>query len=137
MDDVIRFGAQEDLLARDRIEIELPRFLVRALEEQVAKVTASGQKKSGVSLNDYLELHLAKPTSSATSPESAQPSGLDGGDPRERVAAAGIYRARIRPPLLQADRAFLAPSLDRELYFLPHSRQPPHSGRPKPDERSR
>ncbi len=60
MENVIRFGGQEDLLGRDTIEIELPRFLVRAFEEQVAKANAGASEEERVSLNDYLELHLAE-----------------------------------------------------------------------------
>ncbi len=45
MENVIRFGGQEDLLGRDRIEIELPRFLVRAFEKQVAKANAGAPEE--------------------------------------------------------------------------------------------
>ena len=76
-ENVIRFGAQEDLLGRDTIEIELPRFLVRAFEEQVAKANAGASEEDQVSLNDYLELHLAEHLS------IADVAGLE---PRERVA---------------------------------------------------
>jgi len=58
MENVIRFGAHEDLLGRDTIE--LPRFLARAFEEQVAKANAGAPEEEQVSLSDYLELHLAE-----------------------------------------------------------------------------
>jgi hypothetical protein len=82
MENVIRFGGQEDLLGRDKIELELPRFLVRAFEEQVAKANADASEEERVSLNDCLELHLAEHLSIAEVaglerdiPGIAQPSG--------------------------------------------------------------
>lgn len=60
-----RFPSSDDLLARERIEIELPRFLVRIFEAEVAKANADAISEEMVSFNDYIELHLAEHVSIA------------------------------------------------------------------------
>lgn len=49
------------LNARTTLEIELPEFLVRALEFRVAEANADGEAGERVDLNDVVEWYLAAP----------------------------------------------------------------------------
>lgn len=57
---ITRFPKQDDLLSRQTIEIELPRFLVRIFEQEVAKANESAADNDCVTLNNYIEYHLAE-----------------------------------------------------------------------------
>lgn len=57
---ISKFKGRDNLLRRETIEIELPRFLVRVFESEVAKANADASGDERVTLNDYIELHLAE-----------------------------------------------------------------------------
>jgi hypothetical protein len=60
MNNLTRFPSHDDLFSRETIEVELPRFLVRVFEEEVAKANAAASKRDRITLNDYIEYHLAE-----------------------------------------------------------------------------
>ena len=60
MNKLTRFPSREDLLRREVLELELPRFLVRVFEDEVAKANASASKRDQITLSDYIEFHLAE-----------------------------------------------------------------------------
>jgi hypothetical protein len=55
-----RFPGNDDLLSRQSIEIELPRFLVRIFEQEIAKTNEGSTDADAITLNDYIEYHLAE-----------------------------------------------------------------------------
>jgi hypothetical protein len=60
MTNMRRFPGSDDLFRRDTIEIELPRFLIRIFEKEVAKANVGASKAEYLTLNHYLEYHLAE-----------------------------------------------------------------------------
>jgi hypothetical protein len=60
MVEIKRFRDREDLLSRQTIEIELPRFLVRIFEQEVAKANHGADATERVTLNNFIEYHLAE-----------------------------------------------------------------------------
>lgn len=54
------FSWFDDLFRRDTIEIELPRFLIRIFEKEVAKANVGASEEEYLTLNHYLEYHLAE-----------------------------------------------------------------------------
>lgn len=65
MGEITRFRGSDDLLARQSLTIELPRFLVRAFEQQVAEANTSGSADDEVTVEHFIELHLAEQLSIA------------------------------------------------------------------------
>ena len=55
-----RFPARDDLFGRQTIEIERPRFLVRVFEKEIEKANIDASDEERVTLNHYLEYHLAE-----------------------------------------------------------------------------
>lgn len=55
-----RFPGSDDLFRRQVIELELPRFLVRIFENEIAKANADASIDEQLTLNHYLEYHLAE-----------------------------------------------------------------------------
>ncbi len=60
MASIRRFTGREDLLRRQTIEIDLPRFLVKIFEREVAKANDAAVTGDEVTLNNYIEYHLAE-----------------------------------------------------------------------------
>lgn len=60
MTNVRRFGSRDDLFRRQTIELELPRFLVRIFEREIARVNVGAQEDELLTLNHYIEYHLAE-----------------------------------------------------------------------------
>jgi len=60
MGKVKHFRGCDDLLRRQTIEIELPRFLVRIFEQEVAKANQQAEEAEQVTLNNFIEYHLAE-----------------------------------------------------------------------------
>jgi hypothetical protein len=60
MTNMRRFPGPDDLFQRDTIEIELPRVLIRIFEKEVAKASADASEEESLTLNHYLEYHLAE-----------------------------------------------------------------------------
>jgi len=54
-----QFPTRDDLLSRQTIEIELPRFLIRIFEREVARSNETANEVD-LTLNDYIEYHLAE-----------------------------------------------------------------------------
>ena len=54
------FPGRDDLFRRETLEIELPRFLVKVFENEVAKANCSASLRDRITLNDYIEFHLAE-----------------------------------------------------------------------------
>lgn len=57
---VVPLRIASDLAARRVIALELPEFLVRALENRVVEANADTSCDDPVTLNDYIEYELAK-----------------------------------------------------------------------------
>jgi len=55
-----RFPGSDDLFRRQVIELELPRFLVRIFEKEIAKANIGASTDEHLTLNHYLEYHLAE-----------------------------------------------------------------------------
>ena len=60
MTNVRQFTNRDDLLRRDTIEIDLPRFLIRIFEREVAKANEGASEGEELTLNNYIEFHLAE-----------------------------------------------------------------------------
>lgn len=56
---VTRFHRTEDLTRRETLAIELPRFLVRAFEEQIAEANQDAAEDDRVTIQNFIEFHLA------------------------------------------------------------------------------
>lgn len=54
------FPGSDDLFRRQTIELELPRFLVRIFESEIAKANVDVPPDEQLTLNHYLEYHLAE-----------------------------------------------------------------------------
>jgi hypothetical protein len=65
MSNVTTFRGKEDLTARQPVTIELPRFLIRAFEQQVAEANVDAPDEDCVTLEHFIELHLAEQLSIA------------------------------------------------------------------------
>ncbi|HEX7153345.1 MAG TPA: hypothetical protein VF618_17800 [Thermoanaerobaculia bacterium] len=59
------FRGKDDLTARQPLTIELPRFLIRAFEQQLAAANADATDEDYVTLENFVEFHLAKQLSIA------------------------------------------------------------------------
>jgi hypothetical protein len=57
---VRRFRGSDDLFLRQVIELELPRFLIRIFEKEIAKANVGASTDEQLTLNHYLEYHLAE-----------------------------------------------------------------------------
>lgn len=95
MSNVTTFRGKEDLTARQPITIELPRFLIRAFERQVAEANEDAADEECVTLQHFIELHLAEQLSIA----DVQSGERRSGDQPRRVAVAerdqrGVARRR-------------------------------------------
>jgi hypothetical protein len=62
---VTRFPTLDDLTSRQPLTIELPRFLIRAFEQQVAEANADSTDDNHVTIEHVIELHLAEQLSIA------------------------------------------------------------------------
>jgi len=60
MGKIKEFRGRDDLLRRQTIEIELPRFLVHIFEKEVAKANRQSDDAEEVTLNNFIEYHLAE-----------------------------------------------------------------------------
>lgn len=65
MGKVTSFHRNHDLTARQPLTIELPRFLIRAFEQQVAEANVDATEDDRVTLEHFIELHLAEQLSIA------------------------------------------------------------------------
>lgn len=65
MGKVTRFRSFDDLTAREPLTIELPRFLLRAFEQQVAEANEDSTDEERVTIEHFIELHLAEQLSIA------------------------------------------------------------------------
>lgn len=66
MGNVTRFqGAGDDLLRRETLQLELPRFLIRAFEQQIAEANDGAPDEERVTLEHFIEYHLAEQLSIA------------------------------------------------------------------------
>ena len=59
MDRVTRFKRPDDLTSRQTLTIELPRFLIRAFEQQIETVNRNAAKEARITLEHLIEHHLA------------------------------------------------------------------------------
>ena len=59
------FRGRSDLTARHAVTIELPAFLIRAFEQQVSEANVDGTDEDRVTLEHFIELHLAEQLSIA------------------------------------------------------------------------
>lgn len=58
---ITKFPDQDDLLRRQTIELELPRFLVRIFEREVARANQEAESVDElITVNNYIEYHLAE-----------------------------------------------------------------------------
>jgi hypothetical protein len=55
-----RFPGADDLFRRQVIELELPSFLIRIFEKEIAKANIGAPPDEELTLNHYLEYHLAE-----------------------------------------------------------------------------
>lgn len=62
---VTRFRGTEDLTLRQPLTIELPRFLIRAFEQQVSEANVDAPEKERVTVEELIELYLAEQLSIA------------------------------------------------------------------------
>lgn len=65
MSKVTKFRGREDLTVRQPLTIELPRFLIRAFEQQVAEANVDATEEDRVTIEHFIELHLAEQLSIA------------------------------------------------------------------------
>lgn len=56
----IRHFPAHDLLARQTIQLDLPRFLIRIFEQEVSKANEKAGDDEAITLNNYIEYHLAE-----------------------------------------------------------------------------
>jgi hypothetical protein len=62
---VTRFRRTEDLTRRETLTLELPRFLVRAFEEQIGEANQDATDEDRVTSQHFIEFHLAEQLSIA------------------------------------------------------------------------
>lgn len=62
---VTTFRGKNDLTARRVLTIELPTFLVRAFEQQIAEANVDATDDERVTLEHFIEIHLAEQLSIA------------------------------------------------------------------------
>lgn len=60
MSNMRRFPGSDDLFQRQVIELELPRFLIRIFEKEIAQANVGASIDEQLTLNNYLEYHLAE-----------------------------------------------------------------------------
>jgi hypothetical protein len=65
MGKVTSFRGKSDLTARQALTIELPTFLIRAFEQQVSEANVDATEDDRVTLEHFIELHLAEQLSIA------------------------------------------------------------------------
>jgi hypothetical protein len=65
MGKVTSFRGKSDLTARQALTIELPAFLIRAFEQQVSEANVDATEDDRVTLEHFIELHLAEQLSIA------------------------------------------------------------------------
>lgn len=65
MGKVMSFRGNGDLTARQPLTIELPRFLIRAFEQQVWEANLDAPEEDRVTLEHFIEVHLAEQLSIA------------------------------------------------------------------------
>ena len=65
MGKVTSFRGKSDLTARQAVTIELPAFLIRAFEQQVSEANIDATEEDRVTLEHFIELHLAEQLSIA------------------------------------------------------------------------
>ena len=65
MGKVTHFPGTDDLTHRQALTIELPRFLIRAFEQQVAEANEDADGEDCVTIEHFIELHLAEQLSNA------------------------------------------------------------------------
>jgi hypothetical protein len=63
--EVTKFPIRTNLRDHETLEVELPAFLLRALEYRVRKINAEALKSEQVSLNHLIEIQLAESVSIA------------------------------------------------------------------------
>lgn len=65
MGKLTRFRETGDLTLRQPLTIELPRFLIRAFEQQVSEANVDATAEDRVTIEHFIELHLAEQLSIA------------------------------------------------------------------------
>jgi hypothetical protein len=65
MGKVTSFRGRSDLTARRPVTVELPAFLIRAFEQQISEVNVGATDEDRVTLEHFIELHLAEQLSIA------------------------------------------------------------------------
>jgi hypothetical protein len=65
MANVTKFRGRKDLTLRQPLTVELPRFLIRAFEQQVAEANVNATEEDRVTIEHFIELHLAEQLSIA------------------------------------------------------------------------
>jgi hypothetical protein len=60
MSKVTKFPAASDLTSRESVSIELPAFLLRALEHRVNEANEDASEEERVDLNHLIEIQLAE-----------------------------------------------------------------------------
>jgi hypothetical protein len=65
MGKVTSFRGKSHLTARQTLTIELPAFLIRAFEQQVSEANVDATEDDRVTLEHFIELHLAEQLSIA------------------------------------------------------------------------
>ena len=60
MGNLRRFQGADDLFRRQTIELELPRFLIRIFEKEIEKANVDASEEERLTLNHYVEYHLAE-----------------------------------------------------------------------------
>jgi len=55
-----RFPGKDSWFEREVIELELPRFLIRIFEKEIARANVDATDDQRLTLNHYLEYHLAE-----------------------------------------------------------------------------
>jgi hypothetical protein len=62
---ITSFPGRSDLTARYPVTIELPAFLIRAFEQQISEANVDATDEDRVTLEHFIELHLAEQLSIA------------------------------------------------------------------------
>ena len=65
MGKITSFRGRSDLTARRAVTIELPAFLIRAFEQQISEANVDATDDDRVTLEHFIELHLAEQLSIA------------------------------------------------------------------------
>jgi hypothetical protein len=65
MTNLTRFPGTDDLTLRQRLTIELPRFLIRAFERKIAEANDDAPAEERVTMENFVEVHLAEQLSIA------------------------------------------------------------------------